>query len=84
MAEKLDVPHYALKKLVNHSISRDVTSRYIILDMERLRKHMQRITDEFKELLGVNPQDPGQQKRIEAGTFPTGRQLLLSISVDEE
>ena len=53
MAEKQDVPPYALKRLVNHSISSDTTGHYLILDIERLRNHMVRITDAFLEHLGV-------------------------------
>ncbi|MBK9280943.1 MAG: tyrosine-type recombinase/integrase [Candidatus Obscuribacter sp.] len=53
MAEKQDVPPYALKRLVNHSVSSDTTGHYLILDIERLRKHMVRITDAFIEQLGI-------------------------------
>ena len=42
-AESLDIPHYALKQLVNHKQGNDVTSGYIISDPERLRKPMERI-----------------------------------------
>lgn len=51
MAEKLDVPHYALKKLANHIPLNDVTANYVVLDIERLRIHMSRITDAFLALL---------------------------------
>lgn len=54
MGEKLDVPTYALKRLVNHSVSNDMTGRYLILDLERLRSHMSRISDAFIELLAIN------------------------------
>lgn len=43
-AEKLDVPHYALKKLANHRNSSDVTLGYIVNDVERLREPMQKIS----------------------------------------
>ena len=42
-AESLDIPHYALKQLVNHKQGNDVTAGYIISDPERLRKPMERI-----------------------------------------
>lgn len=45
IAESLDIPAYALKRLLNHKMSRDVTAGYIILDVERLRKPMQMISD---------------------------------------
>lgn len=77
MAAKLDVPSYALKRLVNHSVANDMTSRYIVLDMERLRLHMQRITDAFLDLLGANIGDLSEWKRIEAAEFADGRQILI-------
>jgi len=57
MAAKLDVPPYALKRLVNHSVSNDMTSRYIVLDAERLRSHMERITNAFLDLLAISTRD---------------------------
>jgi integrase len=46
-AESLSLPPYTLKKLINHKDSRDVTGRYIIIQMERLREPMKQITDEL-------------------------------------
>jgi integrase len=45
LAESLDIPAYALKRLLNHKMAGDVTAGYIMLDVERLRKPMQMITD---------------------------------------
>jgi integrase len=45
VAESLDIPAYAIKRLVNHKLSGDVTAGYIVGDVERLRAPMQRITD---------------------------------------
>ena len=45
VAESLDIPAYALKRLMNHKMANDVTAGYIISDVERLREPMQRITD---------------------------------------
>lgn len=45
IAESLDIPAYALKQLMNHKNSNDVTAGYIISDIERLRKPMQQVTD---------------------------------------
>ncbi|MCF7982685.1 MAG: tyrosine-type recombinase/integrase, partial [Pseudomonadales bacterium] len=45
IAESLDIPGYALKRLLNHKDPNDVTAGYIISDVERLREPMQRITD---------------------------------------
>ena len=45
IAESLDIPAYALKRLLNHATGGDVTAGYIVVDVERLRPPMQRITD---------------------------------------
>ncbi len=45
IAESLDIPAYALKQLLNHKDSNDVTAGYIVTDVHRLRKPMQQITD---------------------------------------
>jgi integrase len=44
-AESLDISMYAIKRLVNHKMSGDVTAGYIVPDAERLRVPMQQITD---------------------------------------
>jgi len=51
IAESLDIPAYALKQLLNHKDSRDVTAGYIVMDIERLRKPMQEISDFISEHL---------------------------------
>lgn len=56
-AEMLEVPHYALKKLANHVSRRDVTAGYIVVSAERLRVYMDRISDHFVNLLGINTSD---------------------------
>jgi integrase len=45
LAESLDISAYAVKRLINHKMTNDVTAGYIISDVERLRKPMQAITD---------------------------------------
>lgn len=45
VAESLDLSHYAIKRLVNHKISGDVTAGYVVHDLSRLREPMQRIAD---------------------------------------
>lgn len=52
-ADRLDVPAYALKALLNHSSGADVTAGYVVTDIERLRKPMQRITDYFLAAGGI-------------------------------
>ena len=51
-AERLDIPAYALKRLINHKDPNDVTEGYIIFDVERLRAPMQKITDFFVSIIG--------------------------------
>jgi integrase len=52
-AESLDIPAYALKRLLNHADG-DVTAGYIILDNERLRAPMQRIADYLVRAMGID------------------------------
>jgi integrase len=54
IAESIDISAYALKRLMNHHMSGDVTAGYIMTDVERLRKPMQQITDYLKNSLGLN------------------------------
>ncbi|MEO1945357.1 MAG: integrase arm-type DNA-binding domain-containing protein [Candidatus Thioglobus sp.] len=49
IAESLDINTYALKQLLNHKDQRDVTGGYIIIDMERLREPMNKITNYILE-----------------------------------
>lgn len=51
LAESLDIPVYALKRLLNHKMSSDVTAGYVVIDVERLRKPMQLITDTLLHLM---------------------------------
>lgn len=52
-AEKIDIPYYALKRLANHKLNADITSGYIVSDVERLRAPMQAITDELLSNCGL-------------------------------
>lgn len=47
IAESLDISAYALKRLVNHKMTNDVTAGYIISDVERLRDPMQKIASQL-------------------------------------
>lgn len=51
-AESLDISAYALKRLLNHKTSNDVTAGYLVIDVERLRKPMQQITDHLLKCMG--------------------------------
>jgi integrase len=50
IAESLDIPHYALKRLLNHLTDSDVTGGYIVIDVERLRGPVERVADRILEL----------------------------------
>jgi len=84
MAEKLEVPHYIVKRLSNCRFGKEITERYLVLDIERLRPHMSRISDAFVELLDVNVADLGKWKRIAATDMEEWRQLTLPISLEDE
>ncbi len=47
IAESIDISAYALKRLVNHKMTNDVTAGYIVSDVERLRKPMEQISIEL-------------------------------------
>lgn len=53
IAESLDIAAYAFKRLLNHKMTSDVTAGYIMLDVERLRKPMQMVTDHLLIKLGL-------------------------------
>jgi integrase len=53
VAESCDISPTALKALVNHSLGNDVTSGYVQMTAERLRKPAQKVTDKMKALCGV-------------------------------
>lgn len=55
IAESLDIPAYALKRLLNHSSGGDITAGYIITDVERLREPMQKVTDFVLKSAGLKP-----------------------------
>lgn len=80
MGEKLDVPPYALKRLVNHSLSNDMTGRYLILDIERLRSHMSRITDAFLDLLGITSGDNKEWEPRKDSELTEVTQLLIPLA----
>lgn len=45
MAESLDIPDYALKRLLNHKDPNDITAANIASSIDRIREPMQQITD---------------------------------------
>lgn len=50
IAESLDIPAYALKRLLNHRTDSDVTGGYIVMDVERLRLPVERVAARILEL----------------------------------
>lgn len=55
IAESLDLPAYALKRLLNHRVAGDVTGGYIIMDVERLREPVERIAGKILDLVAWQP-----------------------------
>ena len=54
IAESLDIPAYSLKMLLNHKTN-DVTAGYIVIDVERLRVPMQKISDYILRVADLIP-----------------------------
>lgn len=52
VAESLEMSQYAIKHLVNHKIPNDVTAGYIVMDPERLRGAMEKITRTILQAAG--------------------------------
>jgi len=50
IAESCDIPYYALKAMLNHSLGNDVTGGYVVMGVDRLREPVQRVTDRILEL----------------------------------
>lgn len=51
VAESLDIPYAALKRLLNHSDGNDVTGGYLQITTDRLREPMERISSKLLELM---------------------------------
>ena len=45
MANRLNLSNYTLHKLVNHKNSKDITGRYIVLEIDDLREPMDKIAE---------------------------------------
>lgn len=50
IAEGLDIPAFALKKMLNHK-DNSMTSSYIVMETERLREPMQKVANKILELV---------------------------------
>ena len=69
IAESLDISSFAVKALVNHKSGDDVTSGYIQLNVERLRKPMQTITDFILKSAGIQAIDILELKSTAMGVY---------------
>ncbi len=57
LAARLAIPHHIIKKLVNHTATKDVTDGYVIIHPEHLREPMAQINNRFLTLFGCNISD---------------------------
>jgi integrase len=71
IAESLDIPMYAIKRLANHKMSGDVTAGYIVTDVERLRAPMDKIANFILKSAGVT-QKAKPAKSAKAPAKPRG------------
>lgn len=55
IAESLDLPGYALKRMLNHADGSDVTAGYIVANVERLREPMQKVADYLMRAMKIEP-----------------------------
>ena len=53
LSDSLDLSSFCIKRLVNHSRGSDVTSGYVVSDVERLRGPMQKIEDKILQFAKV-------------------------------
>jgi integrase len=82
MAEKLDLPHYVLKRLINHSNSFDVTDRYIVISPDRLRGFMNQITNQFLLECEANPNEYLLWQKPQPCQTAGAQQLQLKLVAD--
>lgn len=54
--EKAGLPYLALKRIANHEIKRDITDRYLILDVDYLRPYMEQMNERLLSLMGTSPE----------------------------
>jgi integrase len=65
VAEELGIPSYTLKRLLNHASNGDVTAGYIVSSVDKLRPHMERITDHLLALSRKTPMAQHAQREQE-------------------
>ncbi len=57
LAARLAIPHHIIKKLVNHTATKDVTDGYVTSHPEHLREPMAQINNRFLTLFGCSMSD---------------------------
>jgi hypothetical protein len=57
-----------------------MTGRCLILDIERLRSHMSRITNAFLDLLSINGSDMRKWKPVKESVLTAVTQLLIPLN----
>jgi len=81
MAEKLDVPVYVMKKLVNHNVSNDMTGRYLVHDNQRNRAFMNKISNAFIELCDIKDDSNISWLNCNFENETNSKQLKLELSL---
>jgi integrase len=95
VADRLDMSAFAIKRLVNHKTSSDVTDGYIVIDAERLRGPMQRVTDyllrtagvrDSAEIIPITREAPGgaQQEGTEPDTSQKGEGKSVELTTGSQ
>ncbi len=78
MGAKKNVPDHVISRLLNHSVSNNMTSRYLVLDVETLRLHMSTISQAFIDLMEIsNEETEWKNLDIEETTEVTQLQIPL-------
>jgi integrase len=62
IAESLDIPHYALKRLLNHRGGGDVTGGYVVINVERLREPVERVAQAIEEAVDAGRREQGRRR----------------------
>lgn len=53
LAESLNIPNFALKRLLNHRTDNDITGGYVVINTERLREPVEQIANRILELVNA-------------------------------
>jgi integrase len=78
--EKAGVPFLALQKIANHVVTREVTDRYLVLDVEFIRLHMETISTRLLELMETSVEE---WRVADQEGLPTAADLEPEINADQ-